>query len=173
MAEFASRGVANAGLTTGIIGSALGVLNGGLGGILGTNNNGWICSENMPVSRYELSMQNELSAKDSKIALLEADKYTDQKLVEVYANLESRINRVTDMIHHNRDEQNCINTQQAVFNGQVASNLGCITNNLSVLNGLTKTVVPITNICPQPMPLYNSWTAPTTAATTTTAVATE
>lgn len=31
MAEFASHGVANAGLTTGIIGTALGVLNGGLG----------------------------------------------------------------------------------------------------------------------------------------------
>ena len=35
MAEFASRGVANAGLTTGIVGSALGLLNGGWAGLLG------------------------------------------------------------------------------------------------------------------------------------------
>lgn len=31
--EYASKGVANAGLTTGIIGTALGVLNGGLGNV--------------------------------------------------------------------------------------------------------------------------------------------
>ena len=37
MAEFASKGVAGAGLGLGIAGTALGVLNGGLGNILG----GW------------------------------------------------------------------------------------------------------------------------------------
>lgn len=31
--------------------------------------------------------------------------------------------------------------------------------------GLTKTIVPITNVCPEPMKLYNSWTAPTTPTT--------
>lgn len=35
MAEFASKGVANAGLTTGIIGTAGWLLNGGLGNVLG------------------------------------------------------------------------------------------------------------------------------------------
>lgn len=28
---------------------------------------------------------------------------------------------------------------------------------------ITKTIVPITSVCPQPMPEYNSWTAPTAA----------
>jgi hypothetical protein len=28
--------------------------------------------------------------------------------------------------------------------------------------GLTKTIIPAANVCPQPMPQYNSWTAPTT-----------
>jgi hypothetical protein len=32
------------------------------------------------------------------------------------------------------------------------------------LNGLTKTVIPITSVCPEPMPALNSWTAPTAAA---------
>ena len=38
-------------------------------------------------------------------------------------------------------------------------------NSIAALNALTKTVIPITNVCPEPMPMYNSWTAPTTATT--------
>lgn len=29
---------------------------------------------------------------------------------------------------------------------------------------ITKTIVPITSVCPQPMPEFNSWTAPTAPA---------
>ena len=58
MAEFASKGVGTAGLTTGIIGTAGWLLNGGLGNILGGigGNNAALmgalaCSDNQPVSR--------------------------------------------------------------------------------------------------------------------------
>jgi hypothetical protein len=51
--------------------------------------------------------------------------------------------------------------QQAVINAQVAANLSCMQGNIATLMGLTKTVVPIGNICPAPMPEFNSWTAPT------------
>lgn len=34
------------------------------------------------------------------------------------------------------------------------------------VEGLTKTVIPTTSICPEVMPRYNSYTAPTTASTT-------
>lgn len=54
---------------------------------------------------------------------------------------------------------------QAVINAQVAANLSCMQGNIATLMGLTKTVVPIGNICPEPMPLYNSWTAPTAPTT--------
>jgi hypothetical protein len=37
-------------------------------------------------------------------------------------------------------------------------------NTINTLSGLTKTVIPITSVCPEPMPMYNSWTAPTTTA---------
>ena len=55
MAEFASKGVANAGLATGIVGTALGVLNGGIGNLFGgvfANGAGAanVCSDNMPVA---------------------------------------------------------------------------------------------------------------------------
>ena len=55
MAEFASKGVAGSGLGLGIAGTALGLLNGGLGNILNTGNCG--CSENMMVNRYELGQE--------------------------------------------------------------------------------------------------------------------
>ena len=46
MAEFASKGVAGSGLGLGIAGTALGLLNGGLNGVLGINNTGCnhVCS---------------------------------------------------------------------------------------------------------------------------------
>jgi hypothetical protein len=38
--------------------------------------------------------------------------------------------------------------------------------NIATLMGLTKTVVPIGNICPEPMARYNSFTVPTATGTT-------
>lgn len=85
MGEFASKGVAGAALGTGIGGLALGVLNGagGLLNLMGGANcggcgNGYAGSA--MVNRYELGLVHELAAKDAKIGLLEADKYTDQKI---------------------------------------------------------------------------------------------
>lgn len=153
MAEFASKGVANAGLTTGIIGTAGWLLNGGLGNILG---GGAMCSENQMVNRYELSLHQELAAKDSRIGLLEADKYTDQKLADFADRVSDRFRNVEAQI-----------AAQAVTNAQITANIACMQQNLATLNGLTKTIVPIDNVCPQPMPQYNSWTAPTTTTTTT------
>ena len=51
---------------------------------------------------------------------------------------------------------------QAVINAQVTANLSCLQNTVNTLSGLTKTIIPIDNICPPPMERYNSWTAPTT-----------
>jgi hypothetical protein len=54
--------------------------------------------------------------------------------------------------------------QQAVVNTQITANLACLQNTVATLSGLTKTVIPIDNVCPAPMPQYNSWTAPTAGA---------
>jgi hypothetical protein len=55
---------------------------------------------------------------------------------------------------------------QAVVNAQITANLSCLQNSVAALSGLTKTVIPIGNVCPEPMPAYNSWTAPTAGTTT-------
>ena len=163
MAEFASKGVATAGLTTGIIGTAGWLLNGGLGNLLGGlggNNAALVgamaCSDNQPVSRYEMKMENELAKKDSEIALLKADKYTDEKITEVYERLSSRIRGVEDQV-----------AAQAVYNATNTATLSCIQSQVAQLQGLTKLVIPITSVCPEPMARYNSWSAPTASTTET------
>ena len=90
--EYASKGIANAGLTTGIIGTALGVLNGGLGlGNWGLGRTNPCCSENTPVSRYDLDREQQIAAKDSEIALLKANTYNDQKMLEMYTYLDGQL----------------------------------------------------------------------------------
>lgn len=82
--EYASKGVGTAGLTTGIIGTVLGsgILNNGLAGIFGGNQN--------PAA----SPVYQLSQKDNEIALLKAQQYSDNKtfaLAERVANLETKV----------------------------------------------------------------------------------
>lgn len=42
---------------------------------------------------------------------------------------------------------------------------GTIAGMMGTLNNITKTIVPMSAICPAPMPQYNSWVAPTTTTT--------
>jgi hypothetical protein len=84
---------------------------------------------------------------------LESNIYTDGKFLELYKYIDGKIAGVEGQLN-----------QQAVVNAQVVANLSCITNTVNMLSGLTKTIIPIDNICPPPMPQYNSWTAPTAGA---------
>lgn len=153
MANYDGR--ATAGLTTGIIGTSLGAINSGLfnglGGLFGGGNCG--CSDNMAVNRYEMSLEQSNAAKDAKISLLESTITTDKKMLEMYQYVDGRLRGIEGQI-----------AQQAVVNAQITANISCMQGNIATLMGLTKTVVPIDNVCPNPMPQYNSWTAPTTGA---------
>lgn len=147
--DFASKGVAGAGLGFGIAGATLGVLNsGGLGNWLG---GGW---GNNGASMF--AWERELSHKDGEIAMLRADRDTDKKVLELYQYVDSRMRNIEGQL-----------AQQAVVNAQITANLGCMQRNLDVLNGLTKTVIPVDSICPEIMQRYNSWVAPTATAPTT------
>ena len=71
-----------------------------LGGLWGGNGNPWNrsgcgCSPaDMPVTRYEMAMQQEIAAKDSKIALLEANTYNDGKTLELYRYIDGKLNEI-------------------------------------------------------------------------------
>ena len=148
--HYASKGVAGAGLGLGIAGTALGLLNNGvgLGGIFGGNNG---CSDNHTVNRYELGMQNEITNKDMEIAFLRGRDASKTDNLEMYKYVDGRLRGI--------EAQIC---QQAVTNAQITANISCMQNALATLTGLTKTIIPIDNVCPAPMPQFNSWTAPTT-----------
>ena len=90
MAEFASKGVAGTGLGLGIAGTALGLMNGGLNGVLGAWGNN-TCHENSPVNRYELGQETAISKLESENALLKANIYGDQKLLEVYKYFDGQV----------------------------------------------------------------------------------
>lgn len=52
------------------------------------------CSEDHCVNRYELAMEKELASKDSKIALLEANTYNDQKTLELYKYVDGKFSAI-------------------------------------------------------------------------------
>ena len=69
--------------------------NGCGGGILGGWNrsgNGNCCD--VPVTRYEMAMEQQLASKDSRIALLEANTYNDQKTLELYRYIDGKLNEI-------------------------------------------------------------------------------
>jgi hypothetical protein len=139
MAEFASKGVAGAGLGLGIAGTALGVMNGGLGNVLGGlfNCGNGVCSDNMPVTRYELNQESKIAELQSQIALRDANTYNDQKLLEVYKYFDGKIEGINHRI-----------CNQEVWNATQTATISCMANQIAALNSLTKLVVPNSSVCP-------------------------
>lgn len=87
------NGKANAGMATGI--TALGIeALGLLGGLGGLRAQGACCSEDHCVNRYELGLEQANAAKDSEIALLKANTYNDQKMLEMYKYIDGELKGV-------------------------------------------------------------------------------
>lgn len=130
--------------------SFFGVNAGNFLGGLGRNSN---CAPmEAPVSRYDLGMAQELGAKDSKIALLEAQIYTDQqtdkKIGEAITFVRGEMKELAAEVRAFEKEQAAINREQAVFNGVATSTTQCIKGQVDQLYTLTKLVVPNTAVCP-------------------------
>ena len=146
--NYASKGLGTTAVTLGSVALGLEVLRGGLGGILGC---GGGTEGDHPVSRREAELSAQISALDTKNKLLESNIYSDSKLADVYEKLSARIGLVEGQV-----------SAQSVVNAQISANLSCMQNTINGLAALTKTVIPVTSICPEVMPKFNSWTAPTT-----------
>ena len=131
--EYASKAIGNAGLTTGIIGTALGAL-GGSGGL---NLFGARHSEDEVVTRYDANMMREIMEKDRQIALLEADKYTDQKIADLADRMNARFSGVESQL-----------AQQAVWNATQTGLIGCIQGQIAQLQSMTRLVIPNASVMP-------------------------
>ena len=137
-----------------IAGTALGLLNGGLGNLgIGGWNNG--APENMPVNRYEATQAAKIAELETEVKLRDANTYTDSKLLDLY----KYVDRKFDHIEHELCDQR-------VYNATNNTVIGCIQNQVNQLAALTKVVIPTSSICPEPMARYNSWVAPTATPTT-------
>ncbi len=161
MAEmnYASNGKGNLGVTLGAIGTGLGLFGGGAGNLLGGlfgggYNPAMIPAENQAVNRYEAQQQARIAELETEVKLRDANTYTDQKLLEVYKDLNGQINGINNRL-----------CEQSVWNATQTATIGCMGQQIAalqgVLGGITKTVIPKDVICPEVMARYNSWTAPT------------
>lgn len=178
MAEFASKGVAGTalGLGAGALGVQLlnGNMNGLLGNLFGNNHNNGVetlaaaamlaaangrtggCDEHA-YDRYDARKDARIAELETEVKLRDANTYTDQKLLEVYRHIDGKLEHV--------DRKLC---EQAVWNTAQTGTISCMAQQIAALQGLTKLVIPGSSICPEMMPRYNSWTAPTATDGTTT-----
>ena len=147
--EYASKAIGNAGLTTGIIGTALGAL----GGPNGLNLFGMRNSEDTAVTRHEADMMREIMDKDRQIALLEADKYTDQKIADLADRMNNRFAIVEGQL-----------AQQATWNATQTGLIGSLQGQIAQLQAMTKMVIPNTSV----MPGWGNVTITPSPSTTTT-----
>lgn len=172
--HYASRGVANAGLATGIIGTALGVMNwGGLGGLFGARDVGY--------GGYHQSFEGKVASLESEIAMLQAEKYSDNVSKEVYIALDKKISENLEKLYSfviDLDKRTALNAQGLMYENQITNNkidcccdkaamqtafnkqLGDLADaaiisyvNSNFINGVLK--LPITSICPQPTTTTN------------------
>lgn len=147
-----TRGIAIGGLTTGVIGTALSALNGGLGNVLG----GCGCNGNAGYySRYDAEKDAEIASLRNEVKLRDANFYSL-----------SEIGKLRDYMEHRFDKVEHELADQRVYNTANNAALGCVRNDVEQLMALTKMIIPASSICPPVMPQYNSWVAPTTPTTT-------
>ena len=174
--EYASNGKANAGLTTGIIGTSLaGLLTlGGMGGIgnLFGRPQGYVQTPEAKIGQLE-----------SEIAFLRSENYSDKVANEVYKALDAKINENMEKLYGfviDLDKRTALNAQSLAYENQITnSKIDCCEDKVNIkffyenklrdladANIITyvnanfvpgKLVMPLTSICP-----------PAAAATTTT-----
>lgn len=149
--ERRSSGVAKGGLTTGIIGTALGSL-ALLGGGANMLTNGWgrtgnvevvpvsvnggwgrgawtgegCCSEDHLVNRFELAQESKIAKLESDIALRDANTYNDQKMLEMYKYVDGRFREFEQAF-----AAQAVNNQKTADDVlRVQANLDCCCNRL-------------------------------------------
>ena len=148
--SYTSKGVGNAGLTLGIIGTTLasGILGGsGVGGILGNNNNNPTAS-----AAYQLS------TKDTEIAQLKAERYADAQVKDLafeVCNLKQRVA--------------AIEVAEPLREQILQQNINCVAN---TVNRLVQPMIPNGNVAPGWGPAFVSPFPPSVVTGGTTATPT-
>ena len=180
--EYASNGKANAGLTTGIIGTSLAGLlwanganggNGLLGGLFGGGNRSYVQTPEGKIGQLE-----------SEIAFLRSENYADKVANEVYKALDAKISANMKEVYGfviDLDKRTALNAQGLAYENQITNNkIDCCCDKMNIkfeyenklrdiadaaimtyvnatfLPGTLK--LPITSVCPQPAQATSSTT---------------
>lgn len=153
----ASAGVGGAGLGLGIAGTALGLLNGNggniLGGLFGGNAN---CNSLM-----------------SELAREKAERFAEKTGAEIYNAMFSQYKELVQATTNIDKRVSALEVAGPLREQLLNQRIDCCCNSMNAglsalqatVANITKTIVPIASVCPQPMPQYNSWTAPTAETT--------
>lgn len=158
MASVASAGVGGSALGVGIGGLALGLLNsanngnGVLGGLFGGGNN---CNTLM-----------------SELAREKAERFAEKTGSEIYNAMFSQYKELAQATTNIDKRVSALEVAGPLREQLLNQRIDCCCNSMSAglaalqntVANITKTIVPITSVCPQPMPEFNSWTAPTAPA---------
>ncbi len=163
MAEFASNGKGNLGVTLGAIGTGLGVIGPHVGNLFGWGNgyngygnNGYgaYCIDR-PVGRETFELQQKVSQLESEKALLASEQNTEIKIADVYE-------RVAKQALDLERAENRRWEEQMVWNARQDSRIAVLERDVHQLYGMTGLYVEASKVTPTPMDRFNSWTAPTT-----------
>lgn len=164
---------------------ATSVLN-GAGGLLGGRGSGWGCGCGQA---GDLAISQVIAQKDAEISGLKAEKYSDNAaLTQADRLLQNYLKPYGEAIAAGQAREAALRAEFDGFKRESALRLELVQKDVALakqeaacccqqnataiaqiaatLAGITKCVVPASAVCPAPMPLHNSWTAPTTPATT-------
>lgn len=159
MASVASAGVGGSALGVGIGGLALGLLNsanngnGVLGGLFGGGS-------------------NQANTLMSELAKEKAERFAEKTGAEIYNAMFAQYKELAQATTAIDKRVSALEVAGPLREQLLNQRIDCCCNSMSAglaalqntVANITKTIVPITSVCPQPMPEYNSWTAPTTTA---------
>ena len=157
MANVSSAGVGGAGLGLGIAGTALGLLNGAngngiLGGLFGGGN------------------VNQTNALMSDLAKEKAERFAEKTGAEIYNAMFAQYKELAQATTNIDKRVSALEVAGPLREQLVNQRIDCCCNSMNAglaalqatVANITKTIVPITSVCPQPMPQYNSFVVPTT-----------
>lgn len=131
MAEFATKGVAGTGLGLGIAGTALGLLNGGLGGVLNGIAPGVVgaaaghcCSEDHVINRYEAAQSARIAELETEVKLRDANTFTMGEMNAMRNYVDGQFREIRDSL-----------CGQAVINQKTADSFERVHDDLMCVKG--------------------------------------
>lgn len=157
--EYASNSKGNTGVTLGAIGTGLGAVNalGGMAGLAGMfgGGRGYGCGGGY-IGNIVTDAQLEnrirdaeiMADKDMHIAALEAEKSSNERIIDTYKQVRVDINNATAPLKEDIKELQKFQRDQMVYNGVNTTTQKFMEGQIQELMGLTQRRIPNDSVCP-------------------------